>query len=90
VNKIFAKYPMMDGPEFVALRAARGQYSNGPDEADNVNTDWQDLFFRDGKQTSHDVALSGGTTTGSYNFGIGYLQDQGVIPTNQIHPLQHA
>ena len=82
INKIFAPYPMMDGPEFVALRAARGQYTNGPDELDNVNTNWQDLFFRDGFQTSHEIGLSGGTANGSYNFGLGYLKDQGVIPTN--------
>ncbi|MCW0481545.1 TonB-dependent receptor [Gaoshiqia sediminis] len=82
-NKIFAKYPMMNGPEFIALRAARGQFSNGPDEFDNINTDWQDLFFRNGYQADHNVNLSGGTTNGSYSFGLGYLQDQGVIPTNK-------
>jgi len=84
VNKIFARYPMMDGPEFVALRKASGRYTNGPDEADDVNTDWQDLFFRDGFQTSHDVGLSGGTANGSYSFGIGNYQNQGVIPTNKF------
>jgi TonB-linked SusC/RagA family outer membrane protein len=82
VNKIFAKFPMMNGPEFVALRAASGRYTNGPDESDDVNTDWQDLFFRDGSETSHDIGLTGGTTNGSYSFGLGYLSNQGVIPTN--------
>ena len=33
---------------------------------------------------SHDLGLSGGTTNGSYSFGIGYLKDQGVIPTNKF------
>ena len=84
VNTVFAKFPMMDGPEFVALRAARGQYSNGPDEFDNINTDWQDLFFRNGSQSSHDVGISGGTANGAYSFGVGYLNDQGVIPTNSF------
>jgi len=84
VNKIFAKFPMMDGPEFVALREASGRYTNGPDEFNNVNTDWQDLFFRNGSQMSHDIGLNGGTTNGSYSFGLGYLKDQGVIPTNQF------
>ena len=82
INKIFSNYPMMNGPEFVALRAASGRYSNGPDEADDVNTDWQKLFFRDGYQSSHDLGLSGGTANGSYSFGIGYLKNQGVVPTN--------
>jgi TonB-linked SusC/RagA family outer membrane protein len=84
INTIFSKYPMMEGSEFVALRTASGRYTNGPDEFDDVNTDWQDLFFRNGFQASHDISLSGGTTNGSYNFGIGYLRDQGVIPTNKF------
>ena len=82
VNTVFANFPMMDGPEFVALRAARGQYSNGPDEFDNMDTDWQDMFFRNGSHSSHDVGLSGGTANGAYSFGVGYLNDEGVIPTN--------
>jgi TonB-linked SusC/RagA family outer membrane protein len=84
INKVFAKYPMMDGPEFVALRAASGRYTNGLDESDDVNTDWQDMLYRNGFQMSHDIGLSGGTTNGSYSFGAGYLKDQGVIPTNKF------
>ncbi|MCX6321203.1 MAG: TonB-dependent receptor [Bacteroidia bacterium] len=84
LDKVFAKFPMMNGPEFVALRAASGRYTNGLDESDDVNTDWQDLLYRNGYQMSHDLGLSGGTTNGSYSFGIGYLQDQGVIPTNKF------
>src|SRR5690606_39344228 len=45
---LFARYPMMNGEEFVALRKAAGIFSNGVDEADNVNTDWQDLNYRTG------------------------------------------
>ncbi len=82
-KNIFAKYPMMDGPEFVKLRATANRYSNGTDESDDVNTDWQDLFYRTGITTSHDVGLSGGTEGGSYSFGLGYYLDQAVIPTQQ-------
>jgi TonB-linked SusC/RagA family outer membrane protein len=84
LNKVFAKFPMMDGPEFVALRTASGRYTNGLDESNDVNTDWQDLLYRNGYQMSHDISLSGGTTNGSYSFGAGYLRDQGVIPTNKF------
>ncbi len=81
---IFAKYPMMNGDELLALRKAAGLYStNGQDEAEGINTDWQDLFFKDGAVTDHNIGMNGGTETGSYNFGLGYYQNQGVIPTQQ-------
>lgn len=81
---LFAKYPMMDSKEFIALRKAANIYqTNGPDEYDSVNTNWQDLFYRNGFVNSHNVNLSGGTETGSYNFGLEYYQNQAVIPTQK-------
>jgi TonB-dependent starch-binding outer membrane protein SusC len=81
-QKVFAKYPMMNGPQFVALRAAAKRYPiNGQDESNDLNTDWQDLFYRTGLVSDHNVSLSGGTPTGSYNFGMGYYLNEGVIPT---------
>lgn len=82
-QNVFAKYPMMDGPQFVALRKAGNLYANGQDESDEINTDWQDLFYRTGIVTDHNISLSGGSETGSYNFGGGYYLNQGVIPTQQ-------
>ena len=83
-QEVFAKYPMMDGPKLAKLRAdANNLYQNGPDEADDINTDWQDLFYQTGIVTDHNISLSGGTTTGNYNFGGGYYLNQGVIPTQQ-------
>ena len=85
VQKIFSKYPMMNGPQLSALRVARGQYvtASSIDEKDSLNTDWQDLFYKNGLVTDHNITLSGGTETGSYNFGAGYYLNQGVIPTQQ-------
>jgi TonB-linked SusC/RagA family outer membrane protein len=80
LKKVFAEFPMMDGPEFVALRAASGRYTNGVDEADDVNTNWQDLFYTDGMVTSHDLGVLGGTAKGNYSFGAGYYRDEAVLP----------
>ncbi len=80
LKNVFAQYPMMNGPEFVALRAARGQYTNGVDESDNQNVNWQDLFYRTGMVTNHDLGVTGGTANGNYNFSVGYYKDQAVIP----------
>lgn len=80
----FAKYPMMNGPQFVALRAAGGMFTNGPDESNEINTDWQDLFYQTGFISDHNISLSGGTDGGNYNFGGGYHLNQGVVPTQQF------
>lgn len=80
---LFARYPMMTGSEFVALRKAAGKHTNALDEFDDVSTDWQDLLYRTGMMTSHDFGVSGGTEQGSYNFNAGYYEDEGVIPTQQ-------
>jgi len=83
LQTLFAKYPMMNGPEFTALRKAAGLYANGLDENDNVNVDWQDLLFRNSLVTDHSISLVGGSQQGSYTFGLGYYQNQALIPSQQ-------
>jgi TonB-linked SusC/RagA family outer membrane protein len=87
IKDIFAEYPMMNGPEFVALRKAAGQFDNAIDESDDVNTDWQDLFYRTGMVTDHVLGVSGGTDQGSYNFGIGYYQEEAVVPLQDYNRI---
>lgn len=81
LKSAFSESPMMNGEEFVALRKAANMYTtNGLDEADNVDTDWQNLFLRTGVVTSHDIALTGGSERGNYSFGLGYFKDEAVVP----------
>ncbi len=84
---VFGRYPMMNGKEFSELRKLVGKYDNGLDEFDDVNTDWQDLFYRTGMVTNHDIGISGGTKTGTYNFGIGYYQDEAVVPMQDYNRI---
>lgn len=83
LKTVFSEYPMMDGPTFAKMREYAGLYSNSLDESNDVNTDWQDLMYRNGYVTSHDISVNGGTKGGNYSFGLGYYQDQGVIPTQK-------
>ena len=78
---LFNPFPMMNGEEFTAMRKLAGKYTNGVDEVDGVNTDWQDMFYQTGISNSHDITVSGGTQGGSYSFGAGYMHDEGVVPT---------
>ncbi|GAB3823264.1 SusC/RagA family TonB-linked outer membrane protein [Hymenobacter jeollabukensis] len=84
VKTVFSRYPMMTGPEFVALRKAANLYpANGTDEANDVDTDWQDLLYKTGRQMNHNVGINGGTQDGRYNFNAGYYQEDGVVPTQK-------
>ena len=94
LKSIFAQFPMMDGPEFVAFRKAATApgtttplYSNGIDESNTVNTNWQDLFFRTGVVTSHDIGVSNGTDSSNYNFGVGYYKEEAVVPGQDYRRL---
>lgn len=88
---LYNRYPMMTGDELYQLRHDAGVYREdlgggnsrptmGADEVEGVNTDWQDLMFESGMVMSHDIGVSGGTATGSYNFGTGYYKDQSLLP----------
>jgi TonB-linked SusC/RagA family outer membrane protein len=98
IKNVFSQYPMMNGPEFAKLReealrtkaelAALGKttvaFEGSTDEADNANTDWQDLLYRSARIMSHDLTVSKGTENGNYNVGVGYFYDEGVLPTNDF------
>ena len=87
-KKVFHKYPMMNGKQFVALRdylrthetTGTVYVDNGPDESNDVDTDWQDMFFQSGYTQSHNVGVQGGTVGGAYSFGAGYYKDAAVVP----------
>lgn len=81
MKTLFARYPMMDGDEFVKLRQTAGMFTqNGEDESNDVNTDWQDLMYQNSMVTNHDLSILGGTPTGSYNFSAGYYRDESLLP----------
>lgn len=80
-KSVFSKYPMMTGKKYAEMRKYAGKFENSLDESDDVDTDWQDLMYRTGMVTSHDVGVAGGTNGGGYSFGAAYYKDQGVVPT---------
>lgn len=88
---LYSRYPMMSGEELYQLRADAGIYKQvladgtsvptlGSDERQGVNTDWQDLMFSNSMTMNHNVAITGGTEKSSYNFGIGYMTDESLLP----------
>ncbi|HXR82834.1 MAG TPA: TonB-dependent receptor [Hanamia sp.] len=85
IHKLWAPFPMMNGAQLDSLRSRAGKFTNGSGEAEGVNTDWQKLFYRPSSPlTNQNLSVSGGTAKGSYHFGLGYYDDQSLIPTQQF------
>ena len=48
------------------------------------NVDWQDLVFKKGNATSHNLTISGGGQNSTYSFGAGYLNQDGILPAQSF------
>jgi TonB-linked SusC/RagA family outer membrane protein len=59
---------------------------NGPIFADpasfGAGTDWYKQILRDAFVTSHQVSVTGGTKTITYNYSFGYLDQDGLVKNN--------
>ncbi|MCB4807896.1 TonB-dependent receptor [Tamlana sp. 62-3] len=75
-------YPTVDDYNNVAIDFS-GEFRSSNEEADNVAnrryTDWQNDYLKTGIQTSHTIAMSGGSNGLTYNGSIGYLSNEGVM-----------
>lgn len=47
----------------------------------NINNNWQNMLFRTAPITKASVRVSGGGQGGNYALSVGYLNQQGVMPT---------
>lgn len=48
------------------------------DSISNINTDWQDIFQRQGTFQSHDFSISGGTDKTQFFTSLGYYNEDGI------------
>lgn len=84
IKNLMNRYPMMNAEEFIAWRTEAqsngSTFTQGADEDESLDTDWQDLMFETGMVTSHDLSFSNVTTGGGYSFGTGYFDETAVLP----------
>lgn len=62
--------PEIDKPIYPGANITFGQ----------MNTDWQDEYFRDGAMTQTNIDLSGGNEVSRFSFSGGYAEQQGTAP----------
>lgn len=58
------------------------QYAQLLVETTGIDRDWQDVFFDGGNIISHSLAARGGTDRTKFNMSLRYLEDQGVVITD--------
>ncbi len=74
---------LLETPEFIAFQESIGNLDNIEDR--NINTDWQDVVFRDDAfQQNHSLSFSGGTEYTNYYVSLSYLDQEGILPRNEL------
>ncbi len=79
------KYPVFNAAEYQAMRNI-SPWGQGyqPEEkvyiASGKSTDWQDLMYRHGYRTDHNISVSGGNNGNTFSLGGGYYQEAAVLP----------
>ncbi len=78
---------MADASEYATLLNEKSIYSGGnalfsdPDKF-GKGTDWYRQILQDAFVTSHQISVNGGGEKSTYNFSLGYLDQDGIVKTN--------
>ncbi len=98
LTSIMGKYNVMNGTEYAKFKDDAALFNRAspgtsayllttPEKnalAAGVSTDWQDLIFKDGFMTNHQLGLSGGVENTQYSMGAGYFNETGIIPNQDF------
>lgn len=63
--------PEVDKPIYTGANQTYGQ----------INTDWQDAYFRTGNMTQHNIGLSGGNEVSRFYTSAGFMDQEGTAPS---------
>lgn len=99
VTAIMDKYNVMNGPEYARFKEDAAKYNRtNPGTsgylltqkekdalAAGISTDWQDLIYKHGYLTNHQLSLQGGVENTQYGLGAGYFKETGIIPHQSYH-----
>ncbi len=90
-KQLVDKIKFVNGNEFKTLFAEeRAEDANNPTTAPydytglTANTDWIDAVTRTGQFSNNNLSVSSSTDKNKFNFGLGYIYDQGIIKHQQL------
>jgi len=84
ITNVSRKYEVFNAEEFVNLRTNSGWNDYLPDEKESMllgrETNWQDLAYKSGITSNHQLTISGGTNASQYSLSGGYYDETGILP----------
>jgi len=90
-KKLVDKIKLVDAAGFKLLFDEENA-NNGvttPDySALTANTDWIDAVTRTGKFSNNNLSIAGSTEKNKFNFGLGYIYDEGIIKHEKLEKMQ--
>ena len=89
MNTISKRYEVLNAADFIRISnekfATNGQVTPvALPGANNVDTDWQKIIFRNGLVQTHNLSISGGSDDISYFFSAGYTKQEGAVVNNSL------
>ncbi|GAB2612835.1 TonB-dependent receptor [Emticicia sediminis] len=98
VTSIMGKYNVMNGEQYAKFKELSAAYNTQgagttayplteeerANLAAGISTDWQDLLYKQGFNTSHQLGLQGGVENTQYGMGIGYFNETGIMPNQNF------
>jgi TonB-linked SusC/RagA family outer membrane protein len=92
VQQIPKKWDVMAAPQYLQTLKTQFQNSNqalpsgvaAQLASNTINTDWQDVFYRNGNTQDYNAGISGGSEGSSYYISGGYFKNKGVLIGNDF------
>ncbi|GAB3280071.1 TonB-dependent receptor [Larkinella harenae] len=98
VTNSMGKFNVMNGTEYAQFKADAAKYNRtSPGTtaypltqkeqealAAGISTDWQDLIYKPGFNSNHQLGLTGGVENTQYSLGLGYFNETGIIPSQKF------
>ncbi|MGV3603884.1 MAG: SusC/RagA family TonB-linked outer membrane protein [Dyadobacter fermentans] len=87
-QKVTNQIEMANGNEYATMINELSRINGKPDILDPAQfgegTDWYRQILRNGFLTNHQLSISGGGEKSTYNFSLGYLDQNGIVERNNF------
>ena len=87
-NSAVSRLDLLNADQFITIANEKFANAGQPAQAfpgpNNVNTDWQDVIFRNGMTQTHNFSVRGGREKTGFFFSGGYSDQEGALVANRL------